>query len=59
MAADGDLRVLLALDLMLSAVFSVVAVTAIDVAGIEEFSWSTVAVATLFLAVLTYLVVLR
>ena len=59
MAAEGDLRVLLALDLLLSLVFSVGVVTLIDVAGINEFSWATVAASTLFLAVVTYVVALR
>ncbi|SFS11972.1 hypothetical protein SAMN05216559_3985 [Halomicrobium zhouii] len=59
MAAEGDLRVLLVLDLALSFFFSVMVVTLLDFAGINEFSWPTVAVSTLFLAVVTYAVVLR
>lgn len=59
MASDGDVRVLLALDLVLSFVFSVVVVTALDLAGIGEFTWPTVAVSTLFFAIVTYVVVLR
>lgn len=59
MASEGDLRVLLALDLLLSFFFSVVVVTVLDFAGVNEFTWSTVAVSTLFLAVVTYFAVLR
>lgn len=59
MAADGDLRVLIALDLVLSALFSVVVVWVLSVADISEFAWTNVVAATLFLAVVTYLVVLR
>lgn len=59
MASDGDIRVLLAMDLVLSAVFSVVAVYALDLAGVGTFTWRTVGVATLFLAAVTYVVVLR
>lgn len=59
MASEGDIRVLLALDLLLSLVFSVLVVTLLDLAGINEFTWPTVAVSTLFLAILTYVVVLR
>lgn len=59
MTAEGDIRVLLALDLALSALFSVLVVTLLDLAGINEFTWTTVAVATLFLAIVTYVVVLR
>ncbi|WP_123537728.1 hypothetical protein [Halosimplex salinum] len=57
--SDGDIRVLLVLDLLLSLVFSLVVVYALDLAGIGEFTWTNVAVATLFLAVVTYFAVLR
>ena len=59
MASAGDLRVLLALDLALSFAFSVVAVSALSLAGVTEFAWANVGVATLFLAAVTYVVVLR
>lgn len=59
MAAEGDLRVLLVLDLTLSFLFSVLVVTLLDFAGINECTWPTVAVSTLFLAAVTYVVVLR
>jgi len=55
----GDIRVLLVLDLVLSLLFSVGAVYALDLAGIGEYTWGNVALATLFLAVVTYVAVLR
>jgi hypothetical protein len=59
MASDGDLRVLLALDLLLSAVFATAVVWGLDVVGVATFTPRHVAVGTLALAALTYLVVLR
>ncbi|WP_459191625.1 hypothetical protein [Halosimplex sp. J119] len=56
---QGDIRVLLVLDLLLSLAFSLGAVYALDLAGIGEFTWENVAVATLFLAAVTYVAVLR
>ncbi|QLH77002.1 hypothetical protein HZS55_06705 [Halosimplex rubrum] len=56
---SGDIRVLLALDLLLSSLFSVGAVYALDLAGIGEYTWENVALATVFLAVVTYVAVLR
>jgi hypothetical protein len=59
MASDGDIRVLLVLDLLLSAVFATVVVWGMDFAGIATFTLRNVAVGTLAVAVLTYLVVLQ
>ena len=59
MASQGDIRVLLVLDLLLSAAFSAVAVWGLSVVGVLAFSWSTVGLATLLVAVVTYLAVLR
>lgn len=59
MASEGDPRVLFVLNIVLSFLFSVVTVTALSVAGISTFSWQNVGLATLFLAVVTYLAVLR
>jgi hypothetical protein len=58
-ASQGDIRVLLALDLLLSLVFASVVVWGLDFIGVVEFTATNVAVGTLCLAVLTYLVVLR
>lgn len=59
MASDGDIRVLVGLDLLLSAVFATVVVWGMDFVGVVAFTLRNVAVATLVVAVLTYLVVLR
>ena len=59
MASEGDIRVLLALDLLLSLVFASAVVWGLDFIGVTEFTAPNVAVGTLLIAVLTYLVVLR
>jgi hypothetical protein len=59
MASDGDIRVLLVLDLLLSAVFSTVVVRGFSLLGVLAFSLRTVAFATLVVALVTYLAVLR
>ncbi|WP_436926845.1 hypothetical protein [Halosimplex amylolyticum] len=58
-ASDGDIRVLLVLDLVFSLVFSVGVVYGLDIVGLGEFTPVNVAIATAFLAGVTYLVVLR
>ena len=59
MESEGDIRVLLVLDLVLSFAFSYVVVTAFDLAGLGTFSWGNVVGATLILTVITYAAVLR
>lgn len=59
MASQGDIRVLLALDLLLSLVFATAVVWGLDFIGVTEFTAVNVVVGTLCLAALTYLVVLR
>lgn len=59
MASDGDIRVLLVLDLILSAAFASVVVWGMEVAGLAAFTLENVALATLIIGVLTYVVVLR
>ena len=59
MASEGDIRVLLALDLLLSLVFASAVLWGLDLVGVAEFTARNVAVGTVGLAVLTYLVVLR
>ncbi|MFB6126254.1 MAG: hypothetical protein ABEJ79_03000 [Halolamina sp.] len=59
MANDGDIRVLLAMDLLLSAGFAGMVLWGTEYAGIVEFSTSNLAGLTAVLAVVTYLVVLR
>jgi hypothetical protein len=58
-ASDGDIRVLLALDLLLSFVFASLVVWGLDFIGVVPFTAPNVAIGTLVIAVLTYLVVLR
>jgi hypothetical protein len=59
MASDGDIRVLVVLDLLLSAVFGTVVVWGLSLLGVLAFSLRTVALAALVVAALTYLAVLR
>ncbi|MFB6309462.1 MAG: hypothetical protein ABEH35_09040 [Haloarculaceae archaeon] len=59
MASEGDIRVLLVLDGLLSLFFSYVIIHLLDLAGIGAFSWEKVAVGTVMLAAITYVVVLR
>jgi hypothetical protein len=59
MASDGDIRVLVVLDLLLSAIFASAVVWGLDYIGVVAFTPGTVAAATVGLAALTYLVVLR
>lgn len=59
MASDGDIRVLFVLDLLLSAMFAAAVVYGMAFIGLTEFTLRNVAVGTVILAALTYLVVLR
>lgn len=59
MASDGDIRVLLVLDLVLSLAFSTVLVWGLDFVGLAEFTIRSVATTAIGLALLTYLLVLR
>lgn len=59
MESEGDIRVLLVMDLVLSFVFSYAVVRILDLADISTFTWPNVAAATVFLAAVTYVAVLR
>jgi hypothetical protein len=59
MASEGDIRVLVVLDLLLSAVFAAVVVWGLSLLGVLAFSMRTVALATAVIAAITYLAVLR
>ena len=59
MASDGDIRVLLVLDLLLSAAVASAVVWGMEFVGLAAFTLRNVALATLLLAALTYVVVLR
>lgn len=53
---QGDPRVLLAMNLVLSTLFCYTVVRGLDVIGAVEFSWSLVAGATAVLVIVTHLV---
>jgi hypothetical protein len=58
-ASEGDIRVLLVLDLLLSLAFASAVVWGLDFIGVIEFTARNVAIGTVGIAVLTYLFVLR
>lgn len=58
-SSDGDIRVLLVLDLLLSLVFAGVVLWGLDFIGEAAFTARNLAIGTLGIAVLTYLIVLR
>jgi len=55
--SKGDPRVLFVMNLVLSAAFSWVLVSALSLVGIMRFAWTTVALTAVGLMVLTYVVV--
>jgi hypothetical protein len=58
-ASDGDIRVLIVLDLLLSLAFASVVLWGLDFIGEAEFTLRNLAMGAVAIAVLTYLVVLR
>jgi hypothetical protein len=59
MASQGDIRVLLVLDLVLSFVFSWLVFSGLEFVNLTEFTWTKVGLATLALAAITYMAVLQ
>lgn len=59
MASEGDIRVLLVLDLVLSFVFSWLVLSGLAFVDLTSFTWSKVGLATAALFLITYLAVLR
>jgi hypothetical protein len=59
MASQGDIRVLVVLNLVLSGLFSTVVVWGLAFVGVGEFTWPNVAVATVVLFVITWVFVMR
>lgn len=59
MESEGDPRVLFVMNLVLSAAFASVVVAGLALLDTLEFTWSTVAAATLALTVITWIVVMR
>ena len=58
-SSDGDIRVLLVMDLLLSFAFAAVVVWGLDFVGVTAFTLRNVATLAFVLAAVTYLVVLR
>lgn len=59
MASQGDIRVLLVLDLVLSFVFTLLVLSGLAFVDLVTFSWSKVTVGTAALMFITYMAVLR
>lgn len=59
MASQGDPRVLVVLNLLLSFVFSVIIVWGLDFIDIGAFTWTNVGIATVLLFLITWVVILR
>ena len=59
MASQGDIRVLLVLDIVLSFVFSLVVLSGLEFVNLTEFTWTKVGLATAALALITYMAVLK
>ena len=59
MESEGDPRVLFVMNLVLSAAFASIVVAGLAFLGVAEFTWQAIAVATLLLMVLTWVVVMH
>lgn len=59
MASQGDIRVLLVLDLVLSFLFSWLVLSGLAFVDVTEFTWAKVGLATVALALITYMAVLK
>lgn len=59
MASEGDPRVLFVMNLVLSVLFSLLLVGGLSAVGVLEFTPTAMAATTVFLMVVTWLVVLR
>ena len=59
MESQGDPRVLVVMNLVLSALFSTVVVWGLAFIGVGAFTWPNVAVATVALFVITWVFVMR
>ncbi|MFB6123781.1 MAG: hypothetical protein ABEJ78_10025 [Haloferacaceae archaeon] len=59
MASEGDPRVLLAMNVVLSSIFAIVVVWGLDFVGVLPFTPRNVVGLAAVLVVLTYLVVIR
>ena len=59
MASQGDIRVLIVLDLALSFVFSWLVLSGLAFVDLTEFTWAKVGIATVALALITFMAVLN
>lgn len=59
MPSQGDPRVLLVMNIVLSFLFSLMVVTGLEVIDLLEFRWRTVAIGTGILVLITHVVVMR
>lgn len=59
MESQGDYRVQAVMNLVLSFVFSALVVRGLAFVGLTNFEWTNVGLATAFLFVVTWVVVLR
>lgn len=59
MARDGDIRVLMAMNLVLSTLFGTGIVWGLSFIGVTEFTMGNVATAVAVLVAITYIVALR
>lgn len=59
MQSDGDIRVLLVLDVLLSLLFATFVLWGLDFIGEAAFTARNLAIGTVLIAIVTYAVVLR
>jgi hypothetical protein len=57
--AKGDIRVLIALDIILSAIYATAVIWGLNYLDLVAFTWQNVAMATAALAMITYIFVLQ
>lgn len=59
MAAEGDIRVVLAMNAVLSLLFTWTVMAGLDFIGMVSFNWRTVALAAAVLFLFSYMVAIR
>lgn len=59
MASQGDPRVLLVLNIVLSFLFTLMVVSGLDFIDLLAFRWRTVGIGTAILVLITHVVVMR
>ncbi|AKH96863.1 hypothetical protein [Halanaeroarchaeum sulfurireducens] len=56
---SGDIRVLLVLDIILSAIYATIVVWGLELVDMAAFTLENVAIGTVIIATLTYILILR